>query len=71
MSKAKDYTKLEWVALYEASNGVLTTRLSEKREFYNKENNSVDSETMPTQYIGQVQMKVIAPKPLNKKGKNV
>ena len=30
--------KIEWVALYEASNGTLTTRLSEKREFWNNEN---------------------------------
>ena len=63
--------KIEWVALYEASNGTLTTRLSEKREFWNNENKSADSEVMPTRYVGQVKMKIIAPVATTPKPKNI
>ena len=60
--------KEEWVALYETTNGILTTRIGQTTEFYNKETQTVDSETLPTRYVGQVKMKIIAPK-LNKENK--
>lgn len=58
-------TKMEWVAIYISSNGQLTTATRETREFWNKETKTIDKETMPTTYVGHVQMK-IAPKPKDK-----
>jgi len=50
--------KEEWVAIYISSQGSLTTAVTQTREFWNKENSSIDKETMPTKYVGHVKMRI-------------